>query len=39
VADTRRLTRHTGWTPMVTLDEGLARQVEWQRTLSQRLAA
>ncbi|MGL4550724.1 MAG: NAD-dependent epimerase/dehydratase family protein [Gemmataceae bacterium] len=38
-ADTRRLTRHTGWTPKVTLDEGLARQVEWQRALGQRLAA
>ncbi|NBO93677.1 MAG: NAD-dependent epimerase/dehydratase family protein [Planctomycetia bacterium] len=38
-ADTRRLTRHTGWTPQVSLDEGLSRQVEWQRTLAKRIAA
>jgi nucleoside-diphosphate-sugar epimerase len=38
-ADTRRLSRFTGWKPHVTLDEGLARQVAWQRTLGQRLAA
>jgi nucleoside-diphosphate-sugar epimerase len=30
-ADTSKLTRHLGWTPKVGLDEGLARQVEWQR--------
>jgi nucleoside-diphosphate-sugar epimerase len=30
-ADTAKLTRHLGWTPKVGLDEGLARQVEWQR--------
>ncbi len=30
-ADTAKLTRHMGWTPKVGLDEGLARQVEWQR--------
>jgi nucleoside-diphosphate-sugar epimerase len=30
-ADTTRLWRHLGWRPRVGLDEGLARQVEWQR--------
>jgi nucleoside-diphosphate-sugar epimerase len=30
-ADTAKLARHLGWTPKVGLDEGLARQVEWQR--------
>jgi nucleoside-diphosphate-sugar epimerase len=30
-ADTSKLARHLGWTPKVGLDEGLARQVEWQR--------
>jgi nucleoside-diphosphate-sugar epimerase len=30
-ADTSKLTRHLGWQPKVGLDEGLARQVEWQR--------
>ncbi|HXG11730.1 MAG TPA: NAD-dependent epimerase/dehydratase family protein [Gemmataceae bacterium] len=30
-ADTGKLTRHLGWQPRVGLDEGLARQVEWQR--------
>jgi nucleoside-diphosphate-sugar epimerase len=30
-ADTTKLTRHLGWTPKVGLDEGLSRQVEWQR--------
>ncbi|HEX4588739.1 MAG TPA: NAD-dependent epimerase/dehydratase family protein, partial [Gemmataceae bacterium] len=30
-ADTSKLTRHLGWLPKVGLDEGLARQVEWQR--------
>lgn len=38
-ADTRRLSLHTGWKPRVSLDEGLARQVAWQRTLMQRAAA
>jgi nucleoside-diphosphate-sugar epimerase len=37
-ADTSKLTRHLGWRPAVGLDEGLARQVEWQRR-SQSLAA
>lgn len=32
-ADTAKLQRHLGWRPVVGLDEGLARQVEWQRTL------
>lgn len=30
-ADTTKLRRHLGWRPIVTLDEGLTRQVEWQR--------
>lgn len=30
-ADTGKLMRHLGWRPRVGLDEGLARQVEWQR--------
>ena len=38
-ADTRRLQRLTGWKPKVSLDEGLAQQVAWQRTLSQSLRA
>ena len=32
-ADVGKLYRHLGWKPMATLDEGLARQVEWQRGL------
>jgi nucleoside-diphosphate-sugar epimerase len=32
-ADTGKLLRHLGWRPRVGLDEGLARQVEWQRQL------
>jgi nucleoside-diphosphate-sugar epimerase len=32
-ADVTKLTRHTGWTPTTGIDEGLARQVEWQRSL------
>jgi nucleoside-diphosphate-sugar epimerase len=31
-ADTSKLRRHLGWEPRITLDEGLARQWEWQRT-------
>jgi nucleoside-diphosphate-sugar epimerase len=31
IADTTKLFRHLGWKPRVGLDEGLARQVEWQR--------
>jgi nucleoside-diphosphate-sugar epimerase len=30
-ADTGKLARHLGWRPRVGLDEGLARQVAWQR--------
>jgi nucleoside-diphosphate-sugar epimerase len=30
-ADTSRLHRHLGWRPRTTLDEGLARQWEWQQ--------
>jgi nucleoside-diphosphate-sugar epimerase len=33
-ADTTKLTRHLGWRPKVGLDEGLARQVEWQRRIT-----
>lgn len=32
-ADVSKLTRHTGWKPTTSIDEGLARQVEWQRPL------
>ena len=38
-ADTTKLWRHLGWQPSVGLDEGLARQVEWQRGLEVRAAA
>jgi nucleoside-diphosphate-sugar epimerase len=39
-ADTTKLTRELGWRPRVSLDEGLARQVEWQaQTGSTRAAA
>lgn len=37
-ADTSKLRRHFGWEPRVGLDEGLARQVAWQRSEA-RLAA
>jgi nucleoside-diphosphate-sugar epimerase len=30
-ADTTKLQRHLGWTPRTPLEEGLARQVAWQR--------
>jgi nucleoside-diphosphate-sugar epimerase len=30
-ADTGKLRRHLGWQPVVGLDDGLARQVAWQR--------
>lgn len=30
-ADTTKLSRHLGWRPRVGIDEGLARQVAWQR--------
>lgn len=32
-ADVSKLTRHVGWKPTTSVDDGLARQVEWQRTL------
>jgi nucleoside-diphosphate-sugar epimerase len=38
-ADTAKLYRHLGWQPCVGLDEGLARQVAWQRADGQRRAA
>jgi nucleoside-diphosphate-sugar epimerase len=30
-ADTGKLSRHLGWKPKIGLDEGLARQVAWQK--------
>lgn len=30
-ADTTKIWRHLGWKPQVSLEEGLTRQVEWQR--------
>jgi nucleoside-diphosphate-sugar epimerase len=38
-ADTTKIERHLGWRPCVGLDEGLARQVAWQRAQPARLAA
>jgi nucleoside-diphosphate-sugar epimerase len=35
-ADTGKLRRHLGWQPRVGLDEGLARQVAWQRAALER---
>jgi nucleoside-diphosphate-sugar epimerase len=32
LADTTKLTKRLGWQPRTTLDEGLARQWEWQAT-------
>jgi nucleoside-diphosphate-sugar epimerase len=32
-ADVTKLFRHIGWKPTTGIDEGLARQVEWQRSL------
>jgi nucleoside-diphosphate-sugar epimerase len=34
-ADTRKLRRHLNWQPKVGLEEGLARQVAWQRQAGQ----
>lgn len=31
LADTTKIHRHLGWQPRIGLDEGLARQVAWQR--------
>jgi UDP-glucuronate 4-epimerase len=30
-ADTGKLTRHLGWKPRISLDDGLSRQVAWQQ--------
>jgi nucleoside-diphosphate-sugar epimerase len=38
-ADTARIARHLSWRPRTGLDEGLAQQVAWQRSLAQRVAA
>jgi len=38
-ADTTKLFRHLSWLPTVGLDEGLARQVAWQRLEQTRMAA
>jgi nucleoside-diphosphate-sugar epimerase len=38
-ADTSKITRHLGWRPRVTLDEGLALQFAWQQASLQRQAA
>jgi nucleoside-diphosphate-sugar epimerase len=32
-ADVTKLTRHVGWKPTTSIDEGLSKQVEWQKTL------
>jgi nucleoside-diphosphate-sugar epimerase len=32
-ADVSKFTRHTGWKPNTGIDEGLANQVEWQRSM------
>lgn len=32
-ADVTKLFRHLGWKPTTSIDEGLAKQVEWQKTL------
>jgi nucleoside-diphosphate-sugar epimerase len=32
-ADVTKLSRHIGWKPTTGIDEGLAKQVEWQRSL------
>jgi nucleoside-diphosphate-sugar epimerase len=32
-ADVTKLFRHLGWKPTTSLDDGLAQQVEWQKTL------
>lgn len=38
-ADTTKLRRHLGWQPRVCLDEGIARQIDWQRAALRREAA
>lgn len=32
-ADVTKLWRHLGWKPTTSIDEGLARQVDWQRSI------
>jgi nucleoside-diphosphate-sugar epimerase len=32
-ADVSKFTRHVGWKPTTGIDEGLAKQVEWQRSI------
>lgn len=32
-ADVSKLTRHVGWKPTTSIDDGLAKQVEWQKSL------
>ncbi|HUR55871.1 MAG TPA: NAD-dependent epimerase/dehydratase family protein, partial [Gemmataceae bacterium] len=32
-ADVTKLFRHTGWKPTTGIEEGLARQVEWQKSI------
>jgi nucleoside-diphosphate-sugar epimerase len=32
-ADVSKLFRHLGWKPTTSLDEGIAKQIEWQKTL------
>jgi nucleoside-diphosphate-sugar epimerase len=38
-ADIGRITRHLGWKPATTIEEGLAKQIEWQARKSSRIAA
>jgi nucleoside-diphosphate-sugar epimerase len=37
-ADTGKLQRQLGWKPIVSLDEGLARQIAWQQSLQRKAA-
>jgi nucleoside-diphosphate-sugar epimerase len=39
LADTTRIYQHLGWRPLVGLEEGLTRQVAWQRSGMGQLAA
>jgi nucleoside-diphosphate-sugar epimerase len=34
-ADVSKLYKHLGWKPTTSIDDGLARQVEWQKTLKE----
>jgi nucleoside-diphosphate-sugar epimerase len=38
-ADTSKLQRHLGWRPRIGMDEGLARQIAWQRSEGERKVA